>query len=99
MLSRQWARQYILRKGSDMSKLCVTIGYKKYVLDVDDAVKFTELLSNAEMYEEVSHKASEGGGTTHHVYDVGIAEGFSMHLISESLYQMAKLAGKPENRR
>jgi hypothetical protein len=76
-----------------MSKLCVTIGYKKYVMKVEDAIQFTELLSNAELYEEVHHKEAEGG-STHHVYDVGVPD-VSMHLISESLYQMAKLAGKP----
>jgi hypothetical protein len=47
----------------------------------------------AELYEEVHHKEAEGG-STHHVYDVGVPD-VSMHLISESLYQMAKLAGKP----
>ena len=93
MLSRRLVRPSTLR-GLSMSKLCVTIGYKKYVMKVEDAIQFTELLSNAELYEEVHHKEAEGG-STHHVYDVGVAEGFSMHLISESLYQMAKLAGKP----
>ena len=77
-----------------MSKLCVTIGYKRYVMQVEDAIQFAELLSNAELYEEV-HRKEADGGPTHHVYDVGVAEGFSMHLISGSLYQMAKLAGKP----
>ena len=77
-----------------MSKLCVTIGYKRYVMQVEDAIQFAELLSNAELYEEV-HRKEADGGPTHHVYDIGVAEGFSMHLISGSLYQMAKLAGKP----
>ena len=93
MLSRRLVRPYISR-GLNMSKLCVTVGYKKYVMKVEDAIQFTELLSNAELYEEV-HRKEADGGPTHHVYDVGVAEGFSMHLISGSLYQMAKLAGKP----
>ena len=93
MLSRRLVRPSTLR-GLNMSRLCVTIGYKRYVMKIEDAVQFTELLSNAELYEEVHHKEADGG-PTHHVYDVGVAEGFSMHLISGSLYQMAKLAGKP----
>lgn len=77
-----------------MSKVCVNIGYKKYVMEVEDAMQFTALLANSEAYEEVSRREAEGG-ITYHVYDIGAGVGFSMNLISDSLYQMAKLAGKP----
>lgn len=77
-----------------MSKVCVNIGYKKYVMEVEDAMQFTALLANSEEYEEVSRREAEGG-ITYHVYDIGAGVGFSMNLISDSLYQMAKLAGKP----
>lgn len=93
MLSHRLVRPYILR-GLSMRKVCVTIGYKRYVMEMEDAMQFTALLANSEVYEQVSRREAEGG-ITHHVYDIGLAEGFSMNLISGSLYQMAKLAGKP----
>ncbi len=46
------------------------------------------------MYEE-QWKKEEDGGTTYHVWPVGDRLP-GLKIVSESLYQMAKLAGKPE---
>jgi hypothetical protein len=80
------------------AKAIVTLGYNKYVLDVDKAVQVLEALSGVEKYEDVYHKAEEGG-TTHHIYiDTEGSVVLSVHLMTEALYQMAKLAGKPEKK-
>ena len=79
------------------AKAVVMLGYHKYVLDVDKAVQVLEALSGVEKYEEVYRKA-EDGGTTHHVYIDTESQVVSVHLMTESLYQMAKLAGKPEKK-
>lgn len=77
------------------TKVIITIGYTKYVMDLDKAVQVMEAFSNMETYESVYHKP-EDGGTTHHVYPENLSA--SIEVIQESLYQMAKLAGKPERK-
>jgi predicted DNA-binding ArsR family transcriptional regulator len=67
----------------------------KFVLKTSDAVKLLELLEKAEMYEDKWRKAEEGG-TTYHVYPLEPEKVPSLKLISDDLYRMAKLAGKPE---
>jgi hypothetical protein len=80
------------------AKAIVTLGgYNKYVLDVDKAMQLMEALSSVEKYEDVYHKAEEGG-TTHHIYIDTESSVISVHLMTEALYQMAKLAGKPEKK-
>lgn len=75
-----------------MARVTVDLGYKSYVLDAKDALTLAEIVSKAEMYEE----KYRGGGeeNTHHVYPND--ERFTMRVMPESLYNMAKLAGKPE---
>ena len=75
----------------------VDLGYKKIVLSNDKALELAELLQEAEMFEEVyiqsEKRVSKDDDHTYHVYP---ASGyFSMRLMGDSLYQMAKLAGKP----
>lgn len=75
-----------------MAKVTFEMGYKSYVVDVKDALVLAEIVSRAEMYEEKYH----GGGqdNTHHVYNND--ERFTIRVLPDSLYNMAKLAGKPE---
>jgi hypothetical protein len=40
-------------------KAIIKLGYKDYVLNVEDAVKIMELLENAERYETQYHRAEE----------------------------------------
>lgn len=74
-----------------MAKAILTIGYTDYVMDLKDAVTIAEMLSKAERYE---NKYVSGGPNTQHIYENDKELG-SIKLISDSLYQMAKLAGKP----
>jgi len=54
-----------------------------------------ELLEKAEAYEEKWRK-NEDGGTTYHVYPLDPEKVPSLKLVSDDLYRMAKLAGKPD---
>jgi hypothetical protein len=78
------------------------VGYTKYVLSAKDAVTVMDILNGAEIYQEkyVSEANSPTGKshTLHHVYDQGDADmrRISLWAIPDSLYKMAKLAGKPE---
>ena len=76
-----------------MAKALLNIGYYHYVVDLKDAVMVAEVLAKAELYEL---KYVKSGENTHHIYDNDKAETGSLRLIADSLYQMAKLAGKPE---
>ena len=80
-----------------MAKVIVEIGYRKYVVDAKQAVAVAEMLSKAEVYESKYTKDGEGKSvTTHHVFEVDDAPSWYMHMMPDSLYRMAKLAGKPE---
>ena len=81
-----------------MAKCVVAIGYKNFILDADKGVQLLDLLADAEIYEEKWH--SETKGNTYHVFaNDGHASGSGVNMelkvLSNSFYQMAKLAGKP----
>lgn len=78
-----------------MCKVVVAIGYKNYVLDSTDAIKVAEALSRAELYD-TKYRSKDKGGTSVHVWEQDESESsVSMTILSDSLYRMAKLAGKP----
>ena len=78
-----------------MSKVVISIGYKKYIVNADDAIKMAAMLSTAEMYETKYRKDDKGDSTTmHFVYPQEDAN-WHMEIMPESVYRMAKLAGKP----
>jgi predicted DNA-binding ArsR family transcriptional regulator len=72
--------------------MIVELGYTKYVVSNKDAVTIADILEKAELYEQKWRK-EEDGGTTYHVYDND--KQFTLTTITNSLYSMAKLAGKP----
>lgn len=76
-----------------MAKAILTIGYTSYVLDIKDAVGVVEILSGAEMYESKYRSTSPN---THHIYANENPELGTIKLISDELYRLAKLAGKPD---
>lgn len=76
-----------------MTKAIVSIGYDNYVFDLKDALVVAELLGKAERYEE---KYVSLGPNTHHVYASDSHILGHIKLMSTDLYNMAKLAGKPE---
>jgi hypothetical protein len=78
------------------------LDYKKYVLSAKDAVAVMDILNGAEMYQDryISEANSPTGKshTMHHVFSQDDQEmrRISLWAIPDSLYKMAKLAGKPE---
>jgi len=72
----------------------VSIPYGDYVVNAEDALVIANVMARAERYQE---KYRGGEPNTYHVYPVdGRVAG--MHIISDDLYRMAKLAGKPEEK-
>jgi hypothetical protein len=79
-----------------MTKAIVQFGYGSYVLDAQAALKLTELLAEAEIYEEKWRKVEEGG-MTHHIYPQDTSESMRViKIVPNALYQIAKMAGRPE---
>jgi len=76
-----------------MSKAIIQMGYTKYVLEAEDALKIMDLITSAECFKAEWHKQEEGG-TTYHVWDNDTSELQTLELLPDSLYRMAKLAGK-----
>lgn len=77
--------------------ILIELGYRSYIMPNDRALALIEMLESAEIYERVfipkEKRIAGGGDYTHHVYQN--EDGFSMRTISDGLYRMAKLAGKP----
>ena len=78
--------------------IVIDLGYRKVVLTKEKAMMLMECLESAEIYEDrywSEDKRKELGMTetyTYHVYPNDA--NFSMQIMSDSKYQMAKLAGK-----
>ena len=79
--------------------IVVDLGYRKVVLAREKAIQLMDCLENAEIYEEKywnDEKRREKGMSESYTYHVYTNEAnFSMQIMSDSKYQMAKLAGKP----
>ena len=79
--------------------IVIDLGYRKVALTKEKAMQLMDCLEGAEIYEEKywsEDKRKELGMTetyTYHVYPNDT--NFSMQIVSDSKYQMAKLAGKP----
>ena len=76
--------------------MVMELGYNSIVLPVKDALAVAEIMQRAEKYEkkyrkdEVTHSSSY----TYHVWPN--PDEVAMKLISDDIYRVAKLAGKPE---
>jgi len=84
-------KQYMLRTN-DMSKVIVTIGWNnEFVMDADKALTLLDLLKDAEKYQDKYNK----NGNTFHIFpqDKELA---TLKVLSTNMYNLAKLAGKPE---
>ena len=82
------------------AKIVISLGYRKFVMDADKALKIVDLLHDAEMYESKYH--STVGDTpaynSHHVYaNDESTSTIGIELLPEAMYAVAKLAGKPTN--
>ena len=97
----QWlttAKRFIFK---EIEMVVVDLGYKKVVLDRERAMALIEILETADVYEEVywgeQDRIRLGMGNETYTYHVYANDtNFSMQIMSESKYQMAKLAGKPQ---
>jgi len=81
-----------------MSKVVVEMGYKSFVMDTKDGVALMEVLGRAEMYEEKYNREEESAESryTYHVYPMDVRSGIAMRLLSDELYKLYKIAGKPQ---
>ena len=79
--------------------IVVDLGYRKVVLTKEKAMQLIDCLESAEVYEEKywnEDKRKELGMAETYTYHVYPSDAnFSMQIMSDSKYQMAKLAGKP----
>ena len=80
-----------------MSKVVIEIGYKKYIVNADDAIKMAAMLSTAEMYETKYTKDDKGDSMTMHYISPPDDRRWHMDIMPDSVYRMAKLAGKPSS--
>lgn len=71
----------------------VTLPYGTLVMNAKDAFALAEIYARSEEYKE-KWRTAEDGGTTHHVFPN--ENKMLMNAITDDLYRMAKLAGKPE---
>lgn len=77
----------------------VDLGWQKIVMNREDAMKFVEIIERAETYEnkywsrDERTKLGMDDEYTYHVYPND--KEYQMKIISDSHYEMAKLAGKP----
>lgn len=71
--------------------MVVSVPYGDWVLNAEDAFALVKLFERSERYQE---KYRSGTDNTHHVW----AQDSKMTLfaITDDLYRMAKVAGKPE---
>jgi hypothetical protein len=81
--------------SSDQLMATIGIGYRVYVMPVDDAVAVAKALAVAEIYD-TKYRSKEEGGSTHHVYAQEQQALPTVQLVSYEHYRMAKLAGPPE---
>jgi hypothetical protein len=71
----------------------IELGYRNYVLPLADAVKVLELVAAADTFEDRYH--SDTKTTTKHIYPQEDTRLY-IRILTDDMYRMAKLAGKPE---
>lgn len=75
--------------------IVMEFSYISIVMSVKDAIAMAEIMQRAEKYEKKYRR--ETGGETSYTYHVWPnSDEVGMKLISDDIYRMAKLAGKPE---
>jgi len=79
-------------------KCVIDYQYRKYVVSKEDAFIIINILENAEEYVR-SYAATPGRELSHHVWKDANIEVRSMELMPDELYRLAKLAGKPEEKK
>ncbi len=81
------------------SMVIIDLGFRSVVLPTEDAIRLAEILAKSEAFEEkyrTKEEKERSGIDTDYTYHVFSQDRqFTMKVISDSQYQMAKLAGKP----
>ena len=73
----------------------IKVGYRKFVMPLDDAVQVIQALSNAEVYDTEYHK--ELKLDLSYIGNAGQMMDISLNLLSDDDYAVAKMRGpKPE---
>jgi hypothetical protein len=87
-----------ISKTEEINMIVIELGWKKLVMTKEAAFQLASCLEGAEIYERKwvpeGERVEKGVDHTFHVYPNDHA--FGMEIISDDLYRMAKLAGKPE---
>ena len=78
------------------TKCIVNLGWKTFVMDTNKAITLLEMLDGCELYEE--EWDSDTKTTTYHVYAPEEPNLATIKLLPNNIYQVAKLAGKPEKK-
>jgi hypothetical protein len=78
-------------------KAVIQIGYRRYVMEPEEALEVAKALANSERYEK-KWRAEDKGGTSYHVWTANVNNEDlpTIELLSDNLYRLAKLAGEPE---
>ena len=70
----------------------IKVGYRRFVMPLDDAIGVIQMLSNAEVYDTEYHKESKQDlsyiGHAGHMMDI------SLNLLSDDDYAVAKMRGQ-----
>lgn len=84
-----------------MSHAVLRIGYRRYVLPIDVAVIVAQALLDGEQFDSAyvrpENRGDSGASHTYHVWSEMSAENPTIEFISDDMYRIAKLAGKPAN--
>ena len=84
-----------------MAYAIVRLDYKNYIMPVDTAIAVVQALTDAEIYLVKyipTDKRLPGGlDQTHHIWTEPAGISRSIDFISDDLYHLAKLAGKPDD--
>ena len=106
MKLRRMARRFIseieiwyLTNVRRVNMVVMDLGYRSVVLGTEDAIRLAELLAKSEAFEEkyrTKEEKEKSGVDTDYTYHVFPQDKqFTMKVMSDAQYQMAKLAGKP----
>jgi hypothetical protein len=74
-----------------MPKAVITLNYRDYVMEPEEAMYIAEVLSGAKQYKSRGY----GDTTSYHIWEEPMRE-LNISVISDELVRVATIAGKPE---
>jgi hypothetical protein len=81
-----------------MSKTIVSVGYTEFVMDIADGVALMEIMGRAERYKAKHDYNTNPTTTAYYIWDqeAGDTTRIELKLLPDTVYRVAKLAGKPQ---